>query len=201
MRRAHPTWIALISFGLLGGLLGGSEVVVRSTRPLGPYLEVRLGGDEDLAVLLPATETCARLARPEGSVRWVARGMPGRLEDGDAVCEAAGILDLTRWRDRRPRPTGALVPSKTARWTLLHRDGRRALLRGRFELAGLVGMPAGYDLVAVIADDASCAGVLDATEGTLEFRPSGRVAFRLIAGGSRCEVLGFARPPPGEPAP
>lgn len=201
MRRARTTLLALAAAGLAGGLLGGSEVFVRSVRPLGPYLEVRLTGGEDHAVLLPATGTCAGLARPEARVRWVGRGVPGRIEGDGAVCQAAGILDLARWRDRRPRSAGLLVPTKAARWSLMQRDGRRALLRGRFELAGLVGMANGYDLVAVIADDASCAGVIAASQGTLEFRPNGRVAYRLVAGGARCEVLGFARPPPGEPPP
>jgi len=186
---------------LTGGLLGGDDVFVRSTRLVGPYLEVRLAGDAEIAVLLPATAVCVRMARPEARVRWVSRGFPGHVEVGGEVCEAAGILDLAAWRDRQPRPDVPPAPRKTARWTVLHRDGRLALLRGRFALAGLVGMPGGQDLVAVVADDGHCKGLLTERDGSLEYRASGRDAFRLLAGDARCPVLGFARPPPPESAP
>ncbi|MBW2448238.1 MAG: hypothetical protein JRG83_20270 [Deltaproteobacteria bacterium] len=84
----------------------------------------------------------------------------------------------------------------TARFELLHRDGRRLLLRGRFQLASLVGMPFGEDLVAVVADDDRCKNAVTQRVGSLEYRSSGRNAFVLIVGGQRCPVLGFARPPP-----
>jgi len=200
MKRSAAPWIAMAA-SLTGGLLGGDDAVVRTARLVGPYLEVRLAGDAELAVLLPATPTCARVAMPEARVRWVSRGFPGRVEAGGEVCEAAGILDLAAWRDRQPRPDVPPVPRKTARWTVLHRDGRLALLRGRFVLAGLVGMPGGPDLVAVIADDGSCEGLLRERDGSLEYRASGRDAFRLLAGEARCPVLGFARPPPPEAVP
>jgi hypothetical protein len=193
-RRAGP-WIAIAAL-LTGGLLGGDAAVVRSAQRVGPYIEVHLAGGSDAWVLLPGTEVCARLAEPERSVRWVSRGFPGRLEAGDESCEAAGIMGLAAWRDRLPRPATPPLPRKTARWSVIHRDGRLALLRGRFELAGLVGMPGGADLVAVIADDGSCAAILARHEGSLEYRASGRDAFRLLSGGAQCPVLGFARPPP-----
>jgi len=191
---------ALALAGLAAGLLGASDSVIRSVRAVGPYLAVRLAGDEAHALLLPATPGCAAVARPEASVDWVDRGFPGRLASGDATCSAAGILDLARWRDRRPRPGGPPAPRATARWSVMHRDGSHALLRGRFPLAGLVGMPGGYDLVAVVADDPACAGLFAESEGSLEYRASGPVAYRLAAGDSRCEVLGFARPPPPDQA-
>jgi len=186
---------------LTGALIGPDEAVVSSARPLGPYIEVRLAGGSDVAVLLPATPACSRIARPEASVQWVGRGFPGRIEAGGEACEAAGILDLTLWRDRRPRPDVRMLPRKTARWTVIHRDGRRALLRGRFELAGLVGMAGGIDLVAVLADEEACAPILAATEGYLEYRASGREAFRLTVRNAKCPVLGFARPLPESAAP
>jgi hypothetical protein len=196
MRRSPVAWVVLLAPLLVGGLLGPDEAVVRIARPVGPYLEVHLAGEAELALLVPATPRCTRVARPEASVRWVSRGFPGRLEAGDEACEAAGILDLAAWRDRRPRPDVPPVPRKQARWTVLYRDGRLALLRGRFPLAGLVGMPGGGDLVAVVADDPACAPLLATDVGTLEYRASGRDAFRLLAGEARCPVLGFARPPP-----
>jgi len=194
-----PTARALAPAALLlltGGLLGPEDAVVRSAQPLGPYLEVRLSSGTEGTLLLPATGACAGIARPEARVAWVQRGFPGRLEGPDgARCEAAGIGDLAAWRDRRPRPGGPPLPRSTARWEVIHRDGRRGLLRGRFRLAGLVGMPGGDDLVAVVADDGSCEAAFHEDEGSLEYRASGQPAFRLIVGGARCPVLGFARPP------
>lgn len=198
-RRSAAPWIAVVAL-TTGALLGSDAAVVRSSQPVGPYIEVRLAGGSDAWVLLPATPACARLATPERSVRWVSRGFPGRLEADDESCDAAGIMGLAAWRDRQPRPVRIPLPRKTARWTVIHHDGRLALLRGRFPLAGLVGMPGGGDLVAVIADDGSCAALLAQRVGTLEFRTSGRDAFRLISGDAQCPVLGFARPPP-PPAP
>ncbi|HKJ25573.1 MAG TPA: hypothetical protein VKB65_12165 [Myxococcota bacterium] len=202
MERKALTGAAIAALLTTGGLLGGEDAVVRAAQPAGPYLQVRLGGGSDVEVLVPATPVCTRLAKPEARVHWVSRGFPGRLESGDEACEAAGIFDLAAWRDRRPRPGGPPLPRKTARWSVIHRDGRLALLRGRFELAGLVGMAGGRDIVAVIADDPRCAGLLEASEGALEYRDSGPDAFRLLSGDAHCPVLGFARPlPPGGAAP
>jgi len=181
---------------LTGGLVGPENVMVLSAQPVGPYIEAHLSGDDTGAVLLPLTPTCVAIAQPETWVAWVQRGFPGRLEAGGEACEAAGILDLAAWRDRRPRPEAGPLPRATARFELLHRDGRRLLLRGRFQLASLVGMPFGEDLVAVVADDDRCKNAVTRRVGSLEYRSSGRNAFVLIVGGQRCPVLGFARPPP-----
>lgn len=178
------------------------EAYVRSREAIGPYLLVRLGGDSEHALLVPADETCARLSRPEARVRFVDRGFPGWLEPpggpGTARCEAAGVMDLERIRDRRPRPEAPFSPRKTAFWETVHRDGRHALLRGRFPLAHLVGIGGGGDLVAVVADDERCAGVVAAERGSLEFRDVG-TAFRLRVEGPPCPLLGFARPLPRAP--
>lgn len=171
------------------------EAFIRARSVLGGYLDVHLAGKPEHRLLLPATGICERLSRPEARVRFVDRGFPGRLEPsggGDERCEAAGVFDLERFRDRRPRPKVPFSPRETAVWETIHRDGRYALLRGRFLLAHLVGMAGGHDLVAVVADDASCADVVAGTRGSLEFRDVGP-AFRLA---SRCHVLGFARPLP-----
>lgn len=177
------------------------EAFVRARHVLGGYFDVLLAGKPEHRLLLPATEVCERLSRPEARVRFVGRGFPGWLEPsggGDERCEAAGVFDLERFRDRRPRPKAPFSPRETAVWETIHRDGRYALLRGRFLLAHLVGMAGGHDLVAVVADDPSCADVVGGTRGALEFRDVGQ-AFRLSAGSARCHVLGFARPLPPAP--
>jgi hypothetical protein len=174
--------------------LAAATAFVRSSEPLGPYLAVQLSGEAEHALLVPASEACVQMLRPEARVSFVARGFPGRMEADGARCEAAGILSLETWRDRLPRPRVPPVPRKTARWTLLYRDGQRALLRGRFPLAPLVGMAGSQDLVAVVADDETCRGAIESREGSLEYHAAGRIAYLLLAGGARCHVLGFARP-------
>jgi hypothetical protein len=194
-RRLLLALVAVLAAAVAGPAGAGSEAFVRSSRPLGPYLEVQLGGAVEHALLAPASEVCTRMLRPEAVVTFVARGVPGRMEAGGERCEAAGMLLLETWRDRLPRPrVRSVLPRKTARWELLYRDGRLALLRGRFPLATLVGMAGAEDLVAVVADDETCRGVVEGREGSLEYHVAGRMAYRLLSGGSRCHVLGFARP-------
>ena len=197
-RRLPLALAPALGAALLASAAGAaSEAFVRSSRPLGPYVEVQLTGGVEHALLAPASEVCARMLRPEARVSFVWRGFPGRMETGGERCEAAGILVLETWRDRLPRPRVPALPRKTARWQLLHRDGRLALLRGRFPLAPLVGMAGAHDLVAVVADDETCRDVVEGQEGSLEYHAAGRVAYRLAAGASRCHVLGYARPPSG----
>lgn len=197
-RRSVATALCSAALSSAAGLASAGEVFVRSREALGPYLSVRLTGEHEHRLLLPNRPACVALSRPEARVRYLDRGFPGRLEAvaGDAGrCEASGVLDLERTRDRRPRPKVPFAPRKTAFWEVIHRDGRHALLRGRFPLAHLVGFAGGGDLVAVVADDESCAGLLASERGALEFRDTG-TALRLSAGGSRCALLGLARPRP-----
>jgi hypothetical protein len=76
------------------------------------------------------------------------------------------------------------------------------LVRGRFRLAGLVGIPAGYDLVAMLPNDAACARPIESGVATMEFLAAGPVPYRLIGERQPCPVLGFASPLGGpSPAP
>lgn len=195
-------WLAWAAGWATGTAAAGDDAFVRSREPIGPYLAVHLAGDSEHHLLLPPTEACVALARPEARVRYVDRGFPGRLEgtqDGEALrCEAAGILDLERIRDRRPRPRAVFDRRRTAFWETTHRDGKHALLRGRFPLAPVLGIAGGQDLVAVVADEARCADIVAGTDGALEYRDAGP-ALRLSAGDSRCPLLGLARPLPKAP--
>ena len=84
MQRRSTFGLAVAALALGGALFGPDGAVVISTKPLGPYLETRLGGGSEVRVLLPATPVCVRVARPEASVSWVSRGFPGRIEAGNA---------------------------------------------------------------------------------------------------------------------
>ncbi len=200
--RRLPAGFLLCAFLTLAGPAGraaADEAHVARREAIGPYLAVRLMGGEEHHLLLPVSDACLALSKPEGRVTFVDRGFPGRLEHGDMRCEASGVMDLARTRDRRPRAGTPFAPRKTAFWETVHRDGRHALLRGRFPLSFLVGIGGGGDLVAVVADDAACAAAIEGERGSLEFRDTGAHAFFLRAGEQRCPILGFARPPPGKP--
>ena len=81
-------------------------------------------------------------------------------------------------------------PSSPARWEVIHRDDEVFLLRGRFALASRIGFAGTHDVVAMVANDATCRPVAESGASTLVFRQSGRPAFEL----GRCPVLAFARP-------
>ena len=69
------------------------------------------------------------------------------------------------------------------------------LLRGRFPLASRIGIPAGYDLVALVPNDAPCRAAAERGETSIEYRSAGPEPFRLLAGDDACVVTGFAIPP------
>jgi len=194
VRLAALVSVAWLAATPAAGPAGAAETMtVARVRVVGDYLTIRLSGRSPLAFVAHATEACAQVLRPESRVAWIDRGGAGRLEGHGAVCELAGLLDLETWRDRRPRPAARPAPRATARYRVVAREGGTAVLRGRFPLAGLVGIPGGQDLVALVDDDERCAGILADDAAALEFRDAGRTAFRL---GPTCAVRGFARPAP-----
>lgn len=168
-------------------------VVVR-----GPYLEAALaGGGLDLRMLAPASEGCAAILVPEAKVSYAKEGNFGRVERDGAHCDLVGVTSLAAWRDRQPRSRGRMAPTATARFRAVHRDPEVAMVRGRFPLAARAGIPAGYDLVALLPASETCRAPLERGEATLEFRDAGPEPFRLGGEGGFCPVLGFATPLPG----
>lgn len=183
--------------------VGTREAVVRSTTARGPYLVTQLGGrGAELAFFAPNDANCAQILVPEASVTYAKRGVFGRISRGDAHCDPVGIASLAAWRNRQPRRPGGPLPRRTVRFAVIHRDADVVLVRGRFPLVGRVGIPAGYDLVAMLPNDDACRAPIERGEASMEFVASGPVAFRLIGAGRLCPVLGFATPLAGpDPAP
>jgi hypothetical protein len=171
-----------------------TETRVGAVVARGPYLEVSLeGGGLDLRMLAPASERCAALLEPEAKITYAKEGNFGRVERDGESCDLVGVGSLAAWRDRQPRRHGRPAPSETARFEVVHRDPEVVLVRGRFPLAARAGIPAGYDLVALLPVSAVCKEAVERGEATLEFRDAGE-AFRLGGSGGFCPVLGFATP-------
>lgn len=175
----------------------GTELGVHAVSPLGPYLLVEVSGRrEQLRLLLPASPACTAIAQPEARVRYQKHGVFGRLERDDERCDAVGVASLEAWRNRQPRARSKrqVVPRSTARFTPVAETDQYLLVRGRFALASRVGIPAGFDLVAILPANPVCRTARDRAQGSLEFRPAGRDPFRIMVGSDPCVVEGFATP-------
>jgi hypothetical protein len=188
---------------------GSTEVEVRDLARHGPHLFADLQGPQLAERLVaPDTPVCARVLQPGASVRFEKSGNFGRLVRGEEACEALGTLALSGRRERQPRRRGeGIAPRSTARYTLLHRDEHYLFLRGRFALVSRVGIPAAFDLIAILPQNEACRAVAARSEATLEFRAAAREPLRLLAGGQSCVPAGFATPVPtgdderGDPTP
>jgi predicted small secreted protein len=186
-----------------------TDVVVTASERHGPYLFVEVHSTKlQERFITPLSEACVRVLGPEATARYQRRGNFGRFVGEDESCDAVGTLSLAaRRRPRGERSGGESgIPRSTARFVVAHRDPHYILLRGRFVLASRVGVPAASDIVAVLPEDAGpCRDVASRREASLEFRHSGRDAFRLLSAGPGCVVAGFAMPveglPPAPPEP
>jgi hypothetical protein len=175
--------------------LAARDATVVERTAVGPYLLVALSGrGPDLRLLAPRDPVCVEMLAPEAEVTYRKHGVYGRFERDGAVCSAIGVASLAAWRDRQPRPEGRPVPRATVRFRVVHREGDLVAVRGRFPLAARVGIPAGYDLVALLPDAPGCEPLLARGEASMEFRDAGPDPFRLVSGEGPCTVLGFAEP-------
>lgn len=147
----------------------------------------------------PANDSCRDLlGRSEGlAFAWL--GVMGRVTDGENRCDAVGVLSLAAWRDRQPRRSREPLPRAPARYHVVYRDADLVQLYGRFPLAGQLGFTGTAQLVAVIPNDASCAGFGEKGTTSMEYRASGPNPLTLIDGSRLCRVLGLAQPPPQVP--
>ncbi|HSJ98290.1 MAG TPA: hypothetical protein VLC53_14535 [Myxococcota bacterium] len=176
-----------------------SRVSLLTAERVGPYLRAQFrSGSSVLTFFAPAADDdCARLLRPEALVTYRKHGNFGRFEDGELRCDPVGVGSLAAWRDRRPRDTrdASIVPRAHASFREVERDGEVALVRGRFPLASRVGIPSGFDLIAMLPLEPACERPLARGSGALEFLAAGSEAFRIVGEGGPCPVLGFAIPP------
>ena len=185
------------------GLPGTSyPAVVRDIASRGSYLDAFVDASGfHYRLFFPADETCRGLLSRSEGLRFTWIGVIGRLTDGDARCEAVGVLSLAAWRDRQPRSSREPLPRAPARYQIVYRDADLAQLEGRFPLARQLGFTGTANLVLVIPSDAACAGFLEpgaVERGTasMEYRVSGPNPLVLIDGEALCPVLGLVQPPP-----
>lgn len=175
--------------------LGETDLTVRAVDAHGPYLVAELAGRrEDIQFVAPATGACATLLRPEARLVYAKFGVFGRVVSGEQSCNLIGVASLAAWRDRQPRRRGGLVPSGTAIYSEVFRDDRMLLLRGRFPTVNRIGIPAGYDVVALVPNDPTCREAAARGRSSIEFRVAGSDAFRLMVGDTPCVPTGFAIP-------
>jgi hypothetical protein len=175
--------------------VGEAELTVRSVDVHGPYLVAELfGRREEMQFVAPANAECAALLRPEARLVYAKFGVFGRVASGEQSCTFIGVASLAAWRDRQPRRRGGLVPSGTALYSEVFRDDRMLLLRGRFPTVNRIGIPAAYDLVALVPNDPTCREAAARGRSSIEFRIAGPDAFRLMVGDTPCVPTGFAIP-------
>jgi hypothetical protein len=188
-----------LAFGL--NPFATTDVVVIGRDRHGPYLFAEVRGRQlDERFVAPDSEACARVLAPEAELRFAKQGSFGRFTREGEACDAVGTLSLDAWRNRQPRDKrrrDSVVPRSTARFRVVHRDEQYIFLRGRFALASRVGVPAAFDVVALLPDSEPCRDVASRREASLEFRFAGREPFQLLASGRRCVVAGFAMPVEG----
>lgn len=182
-----------------------SEVSILRLDRHGPYLFVEFrSGRSLITILAPAAdEACARMLRPEATLVYRRSGNFGRFERDGEACDPVGVGSLAAWRDRQPRGAsgGSPIPRRTARFREIARDDAVVLVRGRFPLAGRVGVPNGQDVVAALPNEAVCARAIEVGTASLEFVPTGRQALRLVGERAPCPVLALAIPLDSAPSP
>ena len=177
-----------------------TDASVNAISQLGPYLLVELRGrGANLDLFTPVTETCLRVLKPEAAVRYARWGVFGRITRDDENCDPVGVASLAAWRDRTFRRRGRPLPRAQVQFTTLYEGKQLVLLRGRFPLVGRVGIPAGFDLVAMVPNDDVCRPLIEGGVASMEYRDSGNMPFSLVGARARCEVLGFATPPDAAP--
>ncbi len=178
---------------------GERSVRVTSLQQRWHYLDVSLSPGS-LRFFFPDNDVCRKILRRDAAVIYVKRGPLGEVKnDAGERCEPVGIASLRAWRDRSSRPrTQTPVPRSHATFEVVHRDGELAYARGRFILASLVGWTNVDDTIAILPDTEGCQKPIESGFGSMEFRYSGKVPYRLVAGGKDCPIVGFVRPAAAE---
>ena len=158
------------------------------------YLDVLVTtGGREWRFFVPTTEECRALLGREG-LRYVQLGPLGSIRSDQGRCDPNGILSLAQWRDRSSRSRPAGIPSGRVAYEIIFRDEDLGLALGRFPLVGFLGWTGGERTIAVIPNTDECKPVLERSNGTIEYRASGRVALSIVTPTGRCALLGLARP-------
>ena len=186
---------ALAGAGIPGTRIS-AEISDFATR--GDYYDafVAAGGFRYRFVFFRTADCKTVLSSTEGAV-FVWLGAYGRVTANDLRCDAVGVLSLREWRDRGPRRTREPLPRRQANFRVIYRDDDIVQLRGRFPLAGAVGIPGGRaDLVGFVPNDPVCEAFVERGVASMEFRASGPQPAVLLDRNNICPMMGFAQPPP-----
>ncbi len=181
------------------GLPGwGTEVEVVKVTPRGDYLEVRMQGDGfELHNFFANSEICNQVFQAGEPVSYNAIGPLGEFRRFDQQCNAIGVWDLVRHRNRYPS-TGSLrgspVPRAQANYRVILSEPDLILLRGSFPLASHLKFAGSDDLIAAITPGDQCDPVSERPTSSVEFRPSGKRALSLVGPSGLCEIQGLITP-------
>lgn len=183
--------------GLTAGLpgLSWSASVGAVTKRTG-YLDVRLEGEHSPPHLLfPQTEKCLGLLRAGSRLQYSKEGTFGEVRDEQQSCVAIGSFELEQLRDRGGTGIrrGGPRPRQPADYRVLGSDEEYSFLRGRFPLAGELGVVNTSDLVVWIPTSGVCQGLDTRGHASMEFHTEGAPLVLLTDAGA-CPVAAVALP-------
>ena len=179
--------------------------VVRAV-PRHDLIEATVAGHGlSLTAYAPASDACAYVFEPDAGavVQYVERGVAGRYEREDAVCDAVGIGDPQMRGARKPRADQSRVtpiPRSQATFQELYRDEEVILLRGRFPEAVRVGWLGWADTIAVVPTEPRCEQAIQGGVASMEYRPSRRKRLTLVAPDGLCQIVGLVMPQAARPS-
>lgn len=177
--------------GLAGRVAEASVSDVRARdRYLGFSLTSRVHSGDLYVVNTPK----CRAILESAALRFdVGSGEGAILADGES-CEIIGIGSLPTRRDSRPRPDVRERTRRRVSFDVVYRDEEVALVRGDFELAGLLYWPSARDTIAVIPIRPECTPLLERGYAPSEWRQIGPYPVVLIGEEGNCPVEGLIVP-------
>ncbi len=163
--------------GLTAGLPGLSwPASVGATAKRVGYLDVRLEGEHAPGRLVfPQSEACLAMLQAGNELQYSKEGTFGEVRHERQTCAAVGSFQMEQLRDRGGRGTGrgGPRPRQPADYRVLGSDEAFSFLRGRFPLAGELGIANAFDLEVWIPKRAACEGLDGRSHASMEFHTEG----------------------------
>ena len=180
----------------LPGLVWPAEIQAVEERE--GYLDTFLQGEKhSIRLLFPPSESCRALIEIGATVNYSKEGTFGQVRrEGMGVCRGVGTFALQELRDAGGKSTGLRGPGRPrarASYRVLGSDEEFAFLRGRFPLAGLVGIAGGADIEAWIPNADPCRDLTTRQTASMEYREHGDPLV-LITNQGDCGIQALAVP-------